>query len=124
MFGFCPLFTPMFGFSHRASSDADATAADDAEATSLPCQHRAKQKKAGREDSGGERRRREGASPTEYHLRRSPPCSTSSQSWTPEIFPSICSGQESEPSSWTSKISCVFFLISFQMVLDYLILYI
>ena len=39
MFGFCPLFT------------------HDAEATSLPCQHRAKQKKAGREDSGGERRR-------------------------------------------------------------------
>ena len=46
MFGFCPLFTPML-LSRRAGSDVDATtAADpDAEATSLPCQRRAKQKK-------------------------------------------------------------------------------
>ena len=35
MFGFCPLFTPTL-LSRRAGSDV--------EATSLPCQHRAKQK--------------------------------------------------------------------------------
>ena len=36
MFGFCPLFTRTL-LSHRAGSDV--------EATSLPCQHRAKQKR-------------------------------------------------------------------------------
>ena len=106
MFGFCPPFTPMFGNSRLHPKEwrlyPDASIAQswqrrgrhssswpDAEATSLPCQHRAKQKKVGREDSGGEWRR-EGTAARAADVPPSSlppsPSSASSSFYSPLLF--------------------------------------